>query len=154
MASTGFREWSYRSGFCGLLRRDKTLRYPRFRTELTLFCPRFCTFFSGIYPRFGTKNHFCEKFVGYYSTKLRSLHLFMDEAPHHIAVRVWSQPYTACNDYKNIPTIAADNKATKAAPSRARKPYSDRMGLMLGAIPPTPPIRMPMEAKLAKPQST
>jgi len=27
-----------------------------------------------------------------HNAKLKSLHLFMDEAPHHIAVRVWSQP--------------------------------------------------------------
>ena len=27
-----------------------------------------------------------------HNAKLRSLHLFMDEAPHNIAVRVWSQP--------------------------------------------------------------
>jgi hypothetical protein len=26
--------------------------------------------------------------------KLRSLHLFMDEAPHNIAIRVWSQPFS------------------------------------------------------------
>ena len=26
--------------------------------------------------------------------KLKSLHLFMDEAPHDIAVRVWSQPFS------------------------------------------------------------
>lgn len=29
-----------------------------------------------------------------HNTKLRSLHLFMDEAPHNIAVRVWSQPFS------------------------------------------------------------
>jgi predicted AAA+ superfamily ATPase len=29
-----------------------------------------------------------------HNAKLRSLHLFMDEAPHHIAVRVWSQPFS------------------------------------------------------------
>ena len=30
---------------------------------------------------------------GHYA-KLRSLHLFMDEAPHNIAVRAWSQPFS------------------------------------------------------------
>lgn len=29
-----------------------------------------------------------------HNAKLRSLHIFMDEAPHDIAVRVWSQPYS------------------------------------------------------------
>ncbi|MCL2739066.1 MAG: AAA family ATPase [Bacteroidales bacterium] len=29
-----------------------------------------------------------------HNSKLRSLHLFMDEAPHDIAVRVWSQPFS------------------------------------------------------------
>ena len=29
-----------------------------------------------------------------HNSKLRSLHLFMDEAPHNIAVRVWSQPFS------------------------------------------------------------
>jgi uncharacterized protein len=29
-----------------------------------------------------------------HNAKLRSLHLFMDEVPHDIAVRVWSQPYS------------------------------------------------------------
>ena len=29
-----------------------------------------------------------------HNAKLRSLHLFMDEAPHNIAVRVWSQPFS------------------------------------------------------------
>ncbi len=29
-----------------------------------------------------------------HNAKLKSLHLFMDEAPHDIAVRVWSQPYS------------------------------------------------------------
>ena len=29
-----------------------------------------------------------------HNAKLRSLHLFMDEAPHDIAVRVWSQPFS------------------------------------------------------------
>ena len=29
-----------------------------------------------------------------HNAKLRSLHLFMDETPHHIAVRVWSQPFS------------------------------------------------------------
>ncbi|MDR2585555.1 MAG: AAA family ATPase [Prevotellaceae bacterium] len=29
-----------------------------------------------------------------HNAKLRSLHLFMDEAPHSIAVRVWGQPYS------------------------------------------------------------
>jgi hypothetical protein len=26
------------------------------------------------------------------NSKLKSLHIFMDEAPHNVAVRVWSQP--------------------------------------------------------------
>jgi len=29
-----------------------------------------------------------------HNAKLRSLHLFMDEVPHNIAVRVWSQPFS------------------------------------------------------------
>ena len=29
-----------------------------------------------------------------HNAKLRSLHLFMEEAPHDIAVRVWSQPFS------------------------------------------------------------
>ena len=29
-----------------------------------------------------------------HNAKLRSLHLFIDEAPHNIAVRVWSQPFS------------------------------------------------------------
>ena len=29
-----------------------------------------------------------------HNAKLRSLHLFMDETPHNIAVRVWSQPFS------------------------------------------------------------
>ncbi|MDR1102365.1 MAG: DUF4143 domain-containing protein [Tannerella sp.] len=29
-----------------------------------------------------------------HSSKLKSLHLFMDECPHNIAVRVWSQPFS------------------------------------------------------------
>jgi len=29
-----------------------------------------------------------------HNAKLRSLHLFMDEAPHNIAVRIWSQPFS------------------------------------------------------------
>ena len=29
-----------------------------------------------------------------HNSKLKSLHLFMDEAPHNIAVRVWSQPFS------------------------------------------------------------
>jgi len=29
-----------------------------------------------------------------HNAKLRSLHLYMDEAPHNIAVRVWSQPFS------------------------------------------------------------
>ena len=29
-----------------------------------------------------------------HNAKLRSLHLFMDEAPHNIAVRAWSQPFS------------------------------------------------------------
>jgi hypothetical protein len=29
-----------------------------------------------------------------HNAKLRSLHLFMDEAPHDVAVRVWSQPFS------------------------------------------------------------
>jgi len=29
-----------------------------------------------------------------HNAKLRSLHLFMDEAPHNIAVRVWAQPFS------------------------------------------------------------
>jgi predicted AAA+ superfamily ATPase len=29
-----------------------------------------------------------------HNSKLRSLHLFMDETPHNIAVRVWSQPFS------------------------------------------------------------
>jgi len=29
-----------------------------------------------------------------HNSKLRSLHFFMDEAPHNIAVRVWSQPFS------------------------------------------------------------
>jgi predicted AAA+ superfamily ATPase len=29
-----------------------------------------------------------------HNAKLRSLHLFMDEAPHNIAVRVWSEPFS------------------------------------------------------------
>jgi predicted AAA+ superfamily ATPase len=29
-----------------------------------------------------------------HNSKLKSLHLFMDEAPHDIAVRVWSQPFS------------------------------------------------------------
>lgn len=29
-----------------------------------------------------------------HNAKLHSLHLFMDEAPHNIAVRVWSQPFS------------------------------------------------------------
>jgi len=29
-----------------------------------------------------------------HNAKLRSLHLFMDDAPHNIAVRVWSQPFS------------------------------------------------------------
>jgi hypothetical protein len=29
-----------------------------------------------------------------HNAKLKSLHLFMDEVPHDIAVRVWSQPFS------------------------------------------------------------
>ena len=29
-----------------------------------------------------------------HNAKLRSLHLFMEEAPHDIAVRIWSQPFS------------------------------------------------------------
>ena len=29
-----------------------------------------------------------------HNAKLKSLHLFMDEAPHNIAIRVWSQPFS------------------------------------------------------------
>jgi len=29
-----------------------------------------------------------------HNAKLRSLHLFMDEAPHNLAVRIWSQPFS------------------------------------------------------------
>jgi len=29
-----------------------------------------------------------------HNAKLRSLHLFMEDAPHDIAVRVWSQPFS------------------------------------------------------------
>ena len=29
-----------------------------------------------------------------HNAKLKSLHLFMDEAPHHIAVRAWTQPFS------------------------------------------------------------
>ena len=29
-----------------------------------------------------------------HNAKLRSLHLFMDDAPHNVAVRVWSQPFS------------------------------------------------------------
>jgi hypothetical protein len=29
-----------------------------------------------------------------HNSKLKSLHLFMDECPHNIAVRVWSQPFS------------------------------------------------------------
>jgi len=29
-----------------------------------------------------------------HNAKLRSLHLFMDEVPHNIAIRVWSEPFT------------------------------------------------------------
>jgi predicted AAA+ superfamily ATPase len=29
-----------------------------------------------------------------HNAKLKSLHLFMDEAPHNIAVRIWSQPFS------------------------------------------------------------
>ena len=29
-----------------------------------------------------------------HNAKLKSLHLFMDEAPHDIAVRVWPQPFS------------------------------------------------------------
>ena len=32
-----------------------------------------------------------------HNAKLRSLHLFLDEAPHNIAVRVWSQPFSIDN---------------------------------------------------------
>jgi predicted AAA+ superfamily ATPase len=37
-----------------------------------------------------------------HNSKLKSLHLFMDECPHDIAVRVWSQPFS-------IDTIATPN---------------------------------------------
>ena len=29
-----------------------------------------------------------------HNAKLKSLHLFMEEAPHDIAIRVWSQPFS------------------------------------------------------------
>lgn len=29
-----------------------------------------------------------------HNAKLKSLHLFMEKAPHDIAIRVWSQPYS------------------------------------------------------------
>jgi len=34
-----------------------------------------------------------------HNSKLKSLHLFMDEAPHHWAVRVWSQPFSIDDVY-------------------------------------------------------
>jgi len=37
-----------------------------------------------------------------HNAKLRSLHLYMDEAPHDIAVRVWSQPLSV--DMVKTPT--------------------------------------------------
>ena len=54
----------------------------------------------------------------------------------------------------NIPTIAADISATKVAPNKALSPKADKIGFFPGAIPPTPPIRIPIEAKFAKPHNT
>lgn len=50
--------------------------------------------------------------------------------------------------------MAADISATKVAPSKALKPNAESTGFWFAAIPPTPPINIPIEAKLANPQST
>ena len=39
-------------------------------------------------------NNIYESLLTGHNAKLRSLHLFMDETPHNIAVRVWSQPFS------------------------------------------------------------
>ena len=53
-----------------------------------------------------------------------------------------------------MPTIAADIRATSAAANIVFSPYSDRISFLFGAIPPTAPITIPIEAKFANPQRT
>ena len=49
--------------------------------------------------------------------------------------------------------MVADNKEAKEPPRTAFIPNSDKVFLWPGAKDPMPPICIPMEAKLAKPQS-
>ena len=51
------------------------------------------------------------------------------------------------------PAIVADNNDAKVPPKTAFKPNSERVLRWLGARAPMPPIWMPIEAKLANPQS-
>ena len=52
-----------------------------------------------------------------------------------------------------IPAIVADISEANEPPKTAFKPNSDRVLRWLGASAPIPPICMPIEAKLANPQS-
>lgn len=52
-----------------------------------------------------------------------------------------------------MPTIVADSKDAKVPPNKARKPSSESITRLVGANPPIPPICIPMDAKLANPQS-
>jgi hypothetical protein len=53
-----------------------------------------------------------------------------------------------------MPIMAADIRATSAATNIVFTPYSDNISLLFGAIPPTAPITIPIEAKFANPQRT
>lgn len=54
---------------------------------------------------------------------------------------------------KIIPAMAADSREANDPPSTARMPNSERVLRWPGAKEPMPPIWMPMDAKLANPQS-
>lgn len=52
-----------------------------------------------------------------------------------------------------VPAIVADNNDAKVPPKTAFRPNSERVLRWLGASAPIPPIWIPIEAKLANPQS-
>jgi len=67
-----------------------------------LFYRHFITKNRDLYRKFITKNskiyrHFITKHLEVrtsHNAKLKSLHLFMDDTPHDIAIRVWSGKYS------------------------------------------------------------
>jgi len=61
------------------------------------------------------------------NSKLKSLHLFMDEAPHDVAVRVWSLPLQidwVTTAPPNLPACKAPGSVGKAPGSVGKAPGS------------------------------